>query len=380
MDDSRLPGELILRLLEFSDSPALICRIELLCRQCFHLVRANDHAIFRPLVLAKLPHRPSKGTAAAGKASTAYPTAVRVSGESWRDLLRLEALWSQLKEDVLEAPHVEEAFAITSSLLPPPPAGCAWGDRELHRSINTVGSTSSIFRLPIKVEGMVNANDTDELTDENSTLAVAHFLQDPPQSGVGEILAVSLNDIRPGLTKVVALDVLSYGPLVDEIVRPTTSRIPYRRWEDLSYFIDIVDNNLHRVASIEGPSGIQALRRMRSPGLGTICGDHYALLCGMTGTLQLWYIGDQGGKPTRLTEADIRKLTKRRLRWIKGDFGEDIFVDNPALNENMVAARKMSSVIHVFWLDGTEYDTVNLKKLPDLFYPSATVRGLVQVP
>ncbi|KAI8849504.1 CASP C terminal-domain-containing protein [Chytridium lagenaria] len=98
MDDARLPGELILKVLEHITSLNTVRSIQILCRHTFHLVHSNDIAVFKHLVAAA-----------------------------------------------------------------------------------------------------------------RTTLAVAHYLQTHPQSGTGEILALALADVRPRLTRVVALDVLSYG-------------------------------------------------------------------------------------------------------------------------------------------------------------------------
>ncbi|KAJ3201500.1 hypothetical protein HDU67_001298 [Dinochytrium kinnereticum] len=348
MDDCVLPGELILRILESASSASTVRSIELLCRKCFALVRSNDSAVFKPLVLSLYPNQ---------NKTSPSTNPILLPYETWRDLLRLALTWP-MAGDAFSYSTAVEAHTIMSTLLPPPPEGCAWDDRRILAIISTEGCTSTLLRLPIPT----SSSDT-ALPD--TITAVAHFMQDPPHSGTGDIISLAVSDLRPNLTRAIELDVTSYNPLSDSTVRSRDGRFPLRVWRGVEVRVEVLDRRMRRVAVVGGPAGMDALRGMRRPGEGVLCGDYYALVCGFTGTCQLWFVGDvEEG-------ADARRVSRRRLRWIKGFVGADRFVDNLAMNEILVAARQGSGTIILWWLDGSIYGSITLPSLTGLEEPAS---------
>ncbi|KAJ3095146.1 hypothetical protein HDU97_007235 [Phlyctochytrium planicorne] len=343
MENALLPEEILLRIIEFTPSLTLIRDIESLCRQSYQLVRSSDAAIFKKLVEFRSMEKHGRKILPCKTAS-----------ESWRDLLRVSVGWEGLPEDIFATAVRHEAHTVMSSHLPPPPSNHPWDNRRILAAVNVVGCTSDPFVMPVKV---YREDGDDEHVEDSSTTVVAHFLQTPPHSGTGEILALALNDLRPKLTKVIALSIFSYAPLADGIVRPNGKNLlPVRIMDDsMSLWVEIMDTSFRRVALIEGPGGVNALRRMRNPGVGVVVGDYYGMICEVTGTLQLWFVGDSKELEQ---EPDLKKASRKRLRWIKGYVGTDHYIDAPAMNEVFLAAQKNSGNIELWWLDGTSYGTI----------------------
>ncbi|KAJ3154562.1 hypothetical protein HK101_001610, partial [Irineochytrium annulatum] len=418
-----LPDDILLHILLISHDLQLIGRAGQCSRSLRSLIEESDVTLFLPFVREHLAIRKDGKE----KEITEPVLPVRFDTEPFQQLLRVGLTYSRLLPVHLPALLDESSWiskpapVVMSSLLPPPPKGCSWADRRIVGTISVSGSTGSVFPMRVYASDGEEKRREEEIggkrreslktptnlatidttlrrttTTHTSSLSAAHFQQSPPRSGSGDLLALSLSDLRPKLTRAVTIGAVGHRPLEDISVR--SDRFCVRRWEEgMCIWVEVMDSELNVRACLEGPGGVDALRRMRDPGSGVLCGGRYGLVCHVTGTLQMWNVSDDvvGALPpassSEEAEGDLaverpgkrfmdvreeRRTSSRRLLWIKGLMA-DSYVSRPAMNERCVAAIRRQGPLDLFTLSGDLLGTIPARPVLVALEPSAVVHILM---